>query len=220
MRVIKRSFVFIWVLTLLMACVLPVSASEGKKLYFEEHSGKMTWNNVRGSDGNWFMSFTNMVPGGDYEDNLQIENGSNKSYKLYVQVIPKQQDKQRDDLLELISMEVSLDQKTIYEGSASGKEYENGNLQKVIYLGTYEPKEKSQIAVKLKLDKDVGLEYCDVLTENDWKFMVTEVKHQKKPPQEIQPPQTGDSFDGAIYIALGAATLMLLIGVVRRKRSN
>lgn len=136
-KIIKHIGMFALALCLLTAYILPVYAKDVKKLYFEEQNGKMVWNNIRGDEGNWFMSFTNMVPGGQYEDQLNIENGSKKTYALYMQVIPLQQDEKKDELLELISMKVTLGNKTLYEGTASGKEYNNGNLQNVIYLGTY-----------------------------------------------------------------------------------
>ena len=157
-KIIKHIGMFALALCLLTAYMLPVYAKDAKKLYFEQQNGKMVWNNVRGDDGNWFMSFTNMVPGGQYEDQLNIENGSKKTYALYMQVIPLQQDEKKAELLELISMKVTLGNKTLYEGTASGKEYNNGNLQNVIYLGTYKSGEKAQIHVDLKLDKNVGLE--------------------------------------------------------------
>lgn len=203
-------------LGLLAAAAGSVSAQETKKLYFEETDGTMTWNPVRGSDGNWFMDFTNMVPGGRYEDDLQIENGSDKTWKLYMQAVPVEQDEEKDQLLEQISMKVSLDEEELYNGTASGTEYENGNLQDVIYLGTYEAGKQSHITVELELNKDLGIEYSDKLTRSDWKFMVTEVKQtsEKTTPQVIQPPKTGDSTNLALYQALMAASLLFMLGLI------
>ena len=220
-KIIKHIGMFALTLCLLTAYILPVYAKDAKTLYFEEKNGKMTWNNVRGDDGNWFMSFTNMVPGGKYEDQLNIENGSKKTYALYMQVIPLQQDQKRDELLELISMKVSLGNNVLYEGTASGKEYGNGNLQNVIYLGTYKSGEKDKIQVNLELDKNVGLEYCDLLTKNDWKFMVTEINHPEN-PKGINPPKTGDETNISIYIALMGCAIagMIIMLRFRKKEKN
>lgn len=218
-KIIKHIGMFALTLCLLTAYILPVYAKDAKTLYFEEKNGKMTWNNVRGDDGNWFMSFTNMVPGGKYEDHLNIENGSKKTYALYMQVIPLQQDQKRDELLELISMKVSLGNKVLYEGTASGKEYGNGNLQNVIYLGTYKSGEKDKIQVNLELDKNVGLEYCDLLTKNDWKFMVTEINHPDN-PEEINPPKTGDETNISIYIALMGCAVAGIIIILRFRKKE
>lgn len=234
-KIIKNMKIFILALCLLTAYLSPVYAKDVKKLYFEEKNGKMVWNNVRGDDGNWFMSFTNMVPGGQYSDQLNIENGSKKTYKLYMQVIPLRQNQKLDELLELISMKVSLGTKTLYEGTASGKTYDNGNLQKVIYLGTYKPGDTDQILVNLELNKNVGLEYCDLLTKNDWKFMVTEVKKPDDPPENpdapsgnpddsgsprtITSPKTGDNSNAGAYLAIMAGALAVIIFIRKKKRA-
>lgn len=224
-RIIKRIGIFALALCLLTAYFIPLNAREAKKLYFEKKNGKMVWNNVRGDDGNWFMRFTNMIPGGKYTDQLNIENGSKKTYALYMQVISLQQDEKKDELLELISMKVSLGQKVLYQGTASGKAYNNGNLQKVIYIGTYKPGETEQIHVNLELDKNVGLEYCDLLTKNDWKFMVTEVTNPEKPEdhpgkkQIIHPPKTGDDTNIGLCIAIMGCAVIVMI-IVNKKKKN
>ena len=220
-KIIKSIGMFALALCLLTTCILPVYAKNEKKLYFEEEDGKMVWNNVRGDDGNWFMSFTNMVPGGQYEDQIKIENGSLKTYALYMQVNSIKQENKLDDLLEKISMKVSLGGKVIYEGTASGKDYNQGDLQDVIYLGTYKPRQEDEIHVDLALDKNVGLEYCNLLTKNDWKFMVTEVKNSQKPEkkQTIHPPKTGDHTPVEVYIAIMACSVIVFI-VIRRNKSS
>lgn len=166
------------------------------------------------------MSFNNMVPGGHYTDNLSIENGSKKTYKLYVKAVPKHQNDNQKGLLEQIFMKVSLDSEILYEGSASGKEYENGNLQDVVYLGTYEPEDSSCIKVDLELNKDIGIEYCDIAAENDWKFMVTELNDPENIPQTIHPPKTGDTSDAALNVMIAACLLsiLVLLFIVRIKR--
>lgn len=219
--IVKKVGICLYVLLLFIMSALPVFAAEnGKTLYFEEQNGKMVWNPVRGDDGNWFMSFTNMVPGGEYEDILTIQNGSGKTYKLYLQAIPIQQSEKKDDLLELIHMKVALDEETLYQGSASGKAYEDGNLQEVMYLGTYEPKDKSTINVDLMLDKEVGMEYCELLTKVDWKFMVTEVS-QPDNVEPIQPPKTGDDTPVVLYtVIMGSSFLILVLTAVRKKHDK
>ena len=210
---------------LLAVSALPVYAKgsqEPKTLYFEEQNGKMVWTNVRGSAGNWFMSFTNMVPGGDYTDRLKIENGSKKTYDLYMQVLPVEQDQKREELLELISTKVSRDSDELYEGTANGKDYQHGNLQNVIYIGRYEPNETGTITVNLELSKDIGIEYCDILAKVDWKFMVTEVPDQGNADpdaKEIKAPKTGDETDVRVYISILACAAGVAILVTWKTKS-
>lgn len=208
------------------------TSDENKKLYFEEKNGTMTWNPVRGSDGNWFMDINDMLPGENYKNMLQIENGSKKTYKLYLQAIALEQDEEKDKLLELISMKVMVGSKVLYEGTAGGTEYDNGNLQNVIYVGTYEPSASSELEVQLGLSKDVGIEYNNMLTKTDWKFMVTEVQENQKQEnnehdnnvyenkiQIIQSPKTGDTSNLVLYLILmvGAFSGVLVVRHIKSR---
>lgn len=162
-------------------------ASEGpyKKLVFNQQNGTMVYTPYRTEtgeeDGNWFMSFTNMVPGGVYKDKLAIENDSRKKFNVYMQVVPREQDAVKDELLNLISMKVSYQGTVIYEGKATGASLvsEEG-LQRVVPLGTYASGAKGTIDVELSLDPTLTLgdgrseRVAGVLSKIDWKFMVTE----------------------------------------------
>ena len=156
-----------------------------KRLYFTEENGTMTYTPYRDGqsveNGNWFMSFTNMVPGGIYHDQLSIENGSNKNYDLFMEIVPREQEQIKNELLEQISMSIYYNDQLIYNGKATGSQYGEGeNMQQVVALGYYGSKSSGNIRVDLMLNPDLALEddgtfqYADVLTKIDWKFMVQE----------------------------------------------
>lgn len=163
-----------------------------KKLLFEENSGKMTYTPYRTEDGkhmedpgNWFMSFTNMAPGGVYKDKLVIENASGKNYRVYMRIVPKtNQTELQDELLKKIAMKVYYKDQLIYDGDVTGYHYsdETGNvdMQGLVPLGSYPKGRREEIRVELQLDPELGLQddgtykYADVLTKIDWEFMVQE----------------------------------------------
>lgn len=157
-----------------------------KTLKFEESNGKLVYvpyrNEAGAEEGNWFMSFTDMVPGGVYKDKLSIENASKKKYRLYAQVIPREQEAVKAELLDLITMKVYYQGSLIYDGKATGASLvsEEG-LQRVVPLGIYASGSKGVIEVELSLDPTLKLgdgrseKYAGILTKVDWKFMVTEV---------------------------------------------
>ena len=209
---------------LLLSTVIPVYADEKvKKLYFEQQNGTMVWNADKGSNGNWFMSFTNMVPGESYQDSLVIENGSSKTYELYFQIVPLEQAELKDELLEKIQMTIMQDGKQIYKGNATG-EPGTKDLQNIVPLGTYTPAKESTLVVELTLDGDIGLEYCDLLTQIDWKFMVKEKVDSKKDTSvtEIKPPKTGDTTDMGlwIFVVIGSMTVMGVVNVFRHRKET
>ena len=209
---------------LLLSTVIPVYAdAKLKKLYFEQQNGTMVWNADKGSNGNWFMSFTNMVPGESYQDSLVIENGSSKTYELYFQIVPLEQAELKDELLEKIQMTIMQDGKQIYKGNATG-EPGTKDLQNIVPLGTYTPAKESTLVVELTLDGDIGLEYCDLLTQIDWKFMVKEKVDSKKdtPVTEIKPPKTGDTTNTGlwIFVVIGSMTVMGVVNVFRHRKET
>lgn len=173
-----------------------------KRLYFEERNGVMTYEPYRQpgtqvEEGNWFMSFTNMVPGGVYWDELQIENHSRKTYRLFMQIRPRDQsyDARLDELLKMIEMEVFYGDQTIYKGNATGyhgPDTIGEDMQGIVPLGAYRSGSKKTIRVKLTLDPNLGLNddgtyrYADVLTKIDWWFAVEEVPEY--PPDDSDDP--------------------------------
>lgn len=176
-----------------------------KRLRFEEQNGKMVYTPYRNEDGkedgNWFMSFTDMMPGAIYRDKLNIENASRKDWNLYMQVLPRVDDPEqtalKNELLELIHMTVWQNGVKLYEGNATGASVvSDEGIQRLVYLGRYNAGRNGQITVELGIDKDMLLDdnetghckYADLLTKIDWAFMVTEVS---TPPDGNNPPGGG-----------------------------
>lgn len=176
------------------------ASAEEKTLYFAEVNGELGYRpmdqvSADGREtGNWFMRFTNMVPGGTYRDTLNIHNGSRKDYHLYMTIKPREeQTEKQKELLEKITMEVVYTPtgEVLYKGKATGYPYSDASgkyvdMQGVVYLGRYYRGDAGQIQVKLQLDPSIGFEkdpvtgkeyyyFSDVLTKIDWEFMVTEI---------------------------------------------
>ena len=197
---------------------------KGKSLFFEEINGNIQFTPA-GSDGkNWFMSFENMVPGGQYVDTLVIENRSQKNYDLHMQVIPRDnQEAIMKELLELIQMKVYLAEELIYEGAASGSEYldASNNLQNAVSLGKYQSNKQNQLRVELKLSENTSLEYCELLAKTDWKFMANEITSTGQPDKTISPPKTGDNtVRGNYIIAMAIAAMGIIVCVKLLKRQK
>ena len=209
-----------------------------KTLYFEEVNGTLTFTPHKSvGDDQWFMSFLNMLPGVSYTDSINIENRTNKAQNLYMQVIPiADQADHLDELLELIHMKVYHGTELIYDGTALGKDYTDSrnNLHEVISLGEYKAKTTNNIKVELELDKDVGMERAEHLTEIDWKFMAVEVTDPTVTPKptgiasqpttpNYMPPKTGDINQLARYLIM-MSSAMVGLGVcaylIKKKRKE
>lgn len=155
---------------------LTVTAGAGGRLSYvpyRDEEGK--------EDGNWFMSFTDMVPGGVYRDSLKVENTLGRGVQVWMRIDPREnQGAIREELLEQIDMTVTLGDRTIYEGKATGAKYGEGeNLQELIPLCYLGAGETVQIRAELRLSPDIACDpvtgecrYAEQLAKIDWEFMV------------------------------------------------
>jgi len=190
-----------------------------KMLYFDEYNGEIQFTPINSDGQNWFMSFFEMLPGGEYTDVLMIENRSSNNYDLYMQVVPKMnQSEMLDELLQLIQMKIYLADKLIYEGTAKGNLYDNttGDLQEVLPLGEYKAGTQNKLKVELMLSQETRMQYGDLLTKIDWRFManeITELKPQEKPPT-INQPQTDDTAMLIKYISIMLLAIMGISGCI------
>lgn len=169
------------------------NATGDDKVYYEPYRDT----DGKGMDdpGYWFMSFTNMVPGGTYTDRLHIQSDASRTYRVYMRVRPKEDaelaDNEKDlairrELLEKIAMRVWFQdtdgtESLLYDGDATGYHYEGSgddDLYGLVPLGIYHRKDEGTVRVELVLDPEIGLEedgsyrYADQLTKIDWEFYV------------------------------------------------
>lgn len=166
----------------MLVFVAPVYARENK-LYFTESDDRIYYESKL-LDEDVFMKHTEMVPGESFVDELIIENGTNTKYTLFFKVLPKEQSVAADRLLENIIMKISIDDKVVYEGRATGLDYTNSgiNLQEAILLGDFVPSKESKMVVETMLSE----EYSDTINNEfsyvDWAFYA---QYEDSEPDEI-----------------------------------
>lgn len=199
---------FILFISLLLLIVSPVYAKENK-LYFTESDNRLYYESKLLNE-DVFMKHTDMVPGNSYRDELIIENGTNTKYTLYFKALPRKQSKEADELLESIMMKMTLDGKVIYEGTATGLDYnEQGiDLQKAILLGDFIPSKNSKMIVETKLSENYDNTEYSGFSYIDWIFYAQ--SDNSKPPVEIivSPNTMKNSFPFTIVFSV----FIVLIG--------
>lgn len=152
---------------------------------YDSSSGELSYIPYRtetgSEEGNWFMSFTDMLPGGIYIDGMTVENTSSIAMNLYMKVVSRDDNTViQDELLEQIDMTVTYDGEVIYEGKATGVSYSGTNLQNLILLASLDPDSSGRIEVTLELDPDMECDpltgkciYSDQLSKIDWYFYIS-----------------------------------------------
>ncbi len=140
-------------------------------MYFKEDKDQLLYDGTA-INKDIFMNHDNLVPGEVFTDELLIENGTEKTYTLFLKVIPVEQSSAADELLDKITMNIKLDEETIYSGKATGLDYTSQgiNLQDAIELGEFAPSKKSKLVVETKLSEDYDNTSNVISTKIDWSF--------------------------------------------------
>ena len=213
----KKIILFISIVVLTMVTVY----AKENKLYFTESDNRIYYDSEL-LDDNLFLKHIDMVPGKSYVDELTIENGTNTKYTLYFKVIPMEQSREADELLENIIMKILLDDKVVYEGKATGLDYnEQGvNLQKAILLGDFTSSKSSKMTVETKLSENYDNTNMRELSYIDWSFYAE--YDNSNPPIEIIPsPNTmKNSFPFATTISIIIVLIGLGIVIYAHKQEN
>ena len=207
----------ILILALFIVSILPVQAKENK-LYFTDYDKHLYYESSL-IDEDVFMKHTDMVPGSSFTDELILENGTKTKYTLYFQVKPKKQSNEADEFLENIQMTIKLDDKVIYDGKATGLDYNNDgiNLQDAILIGEIKPSKKLKMTVETSLSKDYDNTNYDELSYIDWSFYAQyedEVSEIVKSPNTMKNSSSYTIVFSIIIILIGTT---LIINAIKKK---
>ena len=196
----KVSFI---VLFLLSFFIFDVYALDQNTLVLTDKDKKLIYNNNLFNE-NIFLYHVEMIPGGEYEDNLHIINKSNFEYVLYLRLFLDNDDNYDLEFMKNINFQIFLDNLEIFNGTIFDKN-ENNIL---ISLGEYKNEDQSTLKVITTLNK----EYSNVNKMNNsiihWEF----VANYEDNYQIITTPNTGiTDTEIIIGIIIGIFSFILLL---------
>lgn len=196
----KVSFI---VLFLLSFFIFDVYALDQNTLVLTDKDKKLIYNNNLFNE-NIFLYHVEMIPGGEYEDNLHIINKSNFEYVLYLRLFLDNDDNYNSEFMKNINFQIFLDNLEIFNGTIFDKN-ENNIL---ISLGEYKNDDQSTLKVITTLNK----EYSNVNKMNNsiihWEF----VANYEDNYQIITTPNTGiTDTEIIIGIIIGIFSFILLL---------
>lgn len=215
---------------LMLIMISPVCAIENK-LYLTEKDNKIYYDDELYHKEE-FMEHLDMVPGGRYQDDLIIENGTKIPLTLYLKVKEIEQSDAANALLDSIYMKVTLNNDIIYNGKVKGLDYnaDGVNLQDSVLLKTFAIDETANIHVDLYLDPAYSnKEYSD-LSYLDWVFIAQFDKEEPKEEEPSEPvvvevipaPITGinKNYMPVIITSVGLCILGCLIIILAKKKKE
>ncbi len=195
-----------------------VTAKENK-LYFIEKDNKIYYDSSYLGE-NVFMKHIDMIPGSEYQDELVIENNTNKEYSLYLKVKLKDQSIEADELLDNINMVIYLDDVEIYNGKAKGLDYiGNGiNLQNAVLLKKFTKKQSSRLKVETSLSNDYSNISNNESSYIDWVFYA---EYDNKTEEIVDVPNTNkDSFPVITIVSLTMCAIGIGMVIYARKKQK
>ncbi len=217
----KKPLLLIFTFLCLFLSVNQVNAEEvvRNKLYFKEEDNKIYYDSSYLGE-NVFMKHIDMVPGSKYQDELVIENNTNKEFTLYLKVKPKDQGTEADELLDNINMVIYLDDVEVYNGKAKGLDYiGNGiNLQNAVLLKKLGKKETSSMKVETSLSNNYSNISNNETSYIDWAFYA---EYDNKTEEIVDVPNTNkDSFPVIGIVSLTICVIGFGIVIYAKKEKK
>lgn len=200
-----KKIVFVLICLILFT---PLVNAEGNRLYFSEDGKELVYDTEYFNE-KIFMHHVDMYPGKVYQDILDIENGTKNECELFFKVIPVEQSAKANELIENINMEITVDDKLMYDGFATGKDYvgDGINLTNAISLGYFKSNQKSTLVVNTNLNENYEDSDNVVKSYIDWQFYAK--CSGVKDVVEIN-PETGSLFSTKILLMIAIVSLLFV----------
>ena len=192
--------------------------ADNNKLYFTETNGRLYYDSA--IDDNSFMKHLDLVPGSVNEDTLVIENGTNTDYTLYLKLKPKSDAEEARELLSKLKMQIYLDNNLIYDGIASGVDYNNTgvNLSEAAKIGMVSAKHTYTLKVVTTLDTDYDNTENDEYSLVDWTFYA---EYNDEVKEIIKVPITSkNSYTFIILSALIIVGVAIILLLYKRRQTS
>lgn len=162
---------------------------------------------------NFLGQLGHLIPGDIVEQEIQLNNTTSDDVEYFV-TVKKQSDlsDRQSNLLKNLKLNISVDNKTVYEGSLY--DVEKVSLGK--YLNNQTAKAKFSVSVPV----DLGNEYSALSTSINWLFSVNgkEIEVVKEEPQIVPSPQTGDTkVQIALTVFIISAIGLVIVLFLERK---
>lgn len=213
-RIMRKIFILIGTVALMMSISINAFAAgtvtydgDSKKFIFEPGSEY--------SPTDLFTDFKGVMPGDSITQKVHIKNdvSNNVKIKLYVRSLGAQKDS--EDFLSKLNLKVSQDgSSNLFDAPAN----KTAQLTEWVYLGTFYSGAEIDLNITLDVPIELGDEYQEAIGYLDWQFRVEEFPVE---PDDPKPPQTGDTTNLYLYIAISVVSgISLIILLVFKRRKN
>ena len=202
---------------LLLSTVFPVSAANGKVTYDGAAREFIFAPGSEHSLTDLFPNFKDVMPGDTLTQKIVVKNDASRKVKvkIYIRSLGAHEDSW-DFLSQLrLKVEKSKDNEMGYMFDAAADE--TAQLYEWVCLGTLYSGGKVSLNVTLEVPDSLNNTFKNQIGYLDWQFMVEEFPVENTDPE---PPKTGDASNIALWAALLAVAVVMLIWLLLWKRKK
>ncbi len=170
----------------------------------------------------FFRNFGDILPGDTKKDNVSISNTDKETVEIFFRTELKNQTKEQKDLLEKLTLTISMDGKDFYTGSLK-----SSSLERPVSLGKFKPQTEGNLTFSITAPKDLKNAYALRDASVNWIFTVnkkesslTEQPSSPDAPESSAPVKTGDSTPVLTMILLLVASAALSIAYLKLKKGD
>lgn len=196
-------------LVLAVLTVLAVSVQAlGAETSVTYQDGKFTYGSQSGEQPlDLFENFKGAMPGDTLSQTITVVNGAKADAKIYLRSLGAAEGS------EALLKELTL---TVYRGDGTelyaGPADQAGSLSEWVLLADFAPGDKLELQLTLEVPITLGDEFQETAATVQWEFKA----------EEAENPDTGDTAQPVLWLAVGvgALTLALLLVVWKRRERS
>ena len=217
-RVISSWFAMTMVMMLLLSCVLPAYAADGKVTY-SGNAGEFIFEpGSEHSLTDLFPNFKGVMPGDTLTQKITVKNDADHEVKvkIYLRSLGAQEESAK--FLSQLDLKVQKSQDNSMAYMFDAATNETAQLTDWVYLGMLYSGGEVNLDVTLNVPAELDNEFQNQVGYLDWEFRIEEYPIEEGDPE---PPKTGDNSNIGFWVALLIVSgFMVVILLFWKKREN
>jgi len=146
---------------------------------------------------------------------IEIQNNSDLSREIYLLFESKGEDGSYNDLMEYLNFKITLDDKTVYEGSGDILDFtETEDLYGFISLGKLKKKSNSHLKIEMELSEDYKTISNNSFAYITWKFYQKDKNKEFIEVEELTPNLLYNFLDVWVFCGVCVLFALLLLSLV------
>lgn len=211
----KRWIILLTLFLLLLS--LPVSAADGKVTYSGGAQDFIFAPGSEHSPTDLFPNFKDVMPGDTLTQKITVKNEASNEVKVKIYLRSLGAHEESKAFLSQLGLTVKTAEDNTMAYMFDAAASETAGLTERVCLGTLYSGGEVNLDVTLNVPVELGSEFQDAVGYLDWEFFVEEFPVE---PDDPRPPQTGDTANRGVWVALLITSAFVIILLIARKKKT